>query len=105
MSNSVDVIEIPATDLTKGLRVYRRDRFGNLKLDFNVGDPFTTSGPGRLQPIAFYTDNGVKVFALCATVEVGTGRKESNTGRAAQVVGRAQRNRRGGRKSRKVSVR
>jgi hypothetical protein len=73
--NNVDVIEIPATDLTKGMRVYRRDRFGNLKQDFSIGDPFTTSGPERFQPIAFNTDNGVKVFSLCATVEVGTGRK------------------------------
>jgi hypothetical protein len=72
MSN-VDVIEVPAPDLTKGMRVFRRDRFGNLKLDFTIGDPFTTSGPDRLQPIAFHTTNGIKAFSLCAVIEVGSG--------------------------------
>ena len=67
MSN--DTIEISAADLTKGMTVYREARNRQWKIDFRVGDPFTTSGPDRLQPLAFNTDNGVKVFAHCATVE------------------------------------
>ena len=76
MSN--DTVEISAADLTKGMTVYREARGGQWKIDFRVGDPFTTSGPDRLQPLAFNTDNGVKVFAHCATVRIGTGQRESD---------------------------
>lgn len=106
MSNGTDVIDVPAHELTKGMRVYRRDRFGNLKVDFRIGERFTTSGPARLQPIAFYTDNGVKVFAQCAIVEVGTGRKAQNTAEGSRVIGKHQRrNGKARRKDRKVGVR
>jgi hypothetical protein len=62
---------ISALDLRKGMTVYREARGGQWKIDFRIGDPFTTSGPGRLQPLAFNTTNGIKVFAHCATVVIG----------------------------------
>ena len=77
MSN--ETVEISAADLTKGMTVYRQARGGQWKIDCRIGDPFTTSGPDRLQPLAFNTDNGVKVFAHCATVRIGTGRQAKNT--------------------------
>ena len=86
MSN--DLIEISAADLTKGMTVYREARGGQWKIDFRVGDPFTTSGPDRLQPLAFNTDNGVKVFAHCATVRIGSAisqQRRSGKGRKAEV--------------------
>lgn len=88
---SQDTIAIPATDLRKGMTVYRLARGGQWKIDFKIGDLFTTSGPDRLQPLAFYTDNGVKVFGHCATVRVGTGRKNVKTVEAARSIGRNQR--------------
>jgi hypothetical protein len=56
------------------MTVYRQARGGQWKIDFRIGDPFTTSGPDRLQPLAFNTTNGIKVFAHCATVVIGTGK-------------------------------
>lgn len=103
---AADTIAIPATDLTKGMTVYREARGGQLKPDFRVGDPFTTSGPSRLQPLAFNTTNGVKVFAHCATVRVGTGRQAHNTAQGNRAIGRTQRrNGKARRKDRKVGIR
>lgn len=95
---AANTIAIKATDLTKGMTVYREARSGQWKPDFRIGDLFTTSGPGRLQPLAFNTTNGVKVFAHCATVRVGTGNE-----RAHKVSGRP--NGKARRKNRKVGIR
>lgn len=72
---SADTINISALDLRKGMTVYRQARGGQWKIDFRIGDPFTTSGPSRLQPLAFHTDNGIKVFAHCSTVVIGSAKK------------------------------
>ena len=72
---SAETTNITALDLRKGMTVYRQARGGQWKIDFRIGDPFTTSGPDRLQPLAFHTTNGIKVFAHCATVVIGTNRK------------------------------
>jgi hypothetical protein len=93
-------VAINALDLRKGMTVYREARGGQWKIDFKVGDYFTTSGPDRLQPLAFHTTNGVKIFAHCATVRVGTGRKNVKTVEA----GRSERDKRRNRKG-KVGVR
>lgn len=78
-----DVISIPATDLRKGMQTFRRDRrSGKIKRDVRIGDPFTTSGPDSLQPLAFHVLDangkraGVNVYALCATVLIGSGNKK-----------------------------
>jgi hypothetical protein len=103
---SADTIDISALDLRKGMTVYRQARGGQWKIDFRIGDPFTTSGPDRLQPLAFHTTNGIKVFAHCTTVVIGTGREAKNTADAAKVIGNQQRrNAKGRRKNRKAEVR
>ena len=78
-----DVISIPATDLRKGMQTFRRDpRGGKLKRDVRIGDPFTTSGPERFQPLAFTSIGpdgqraGTVVYSPCATVLIGTGAKK-----------------------------
>lgn len=103
---NTDTVEINALDLRKGMTVYRQARGGQWKIDFRIGEYFTTSGPNRLQPLAFHTTNGIKVFAHCATVVVGTGRKAENTDEASKVIGNQQRrNGKARRKDRKAGVR
>jgi hypothetical protein len=103
---SADTIDIKALDLRRGMTVYRQARGGQWKEDFRIGDPFTTSGPDRLQPLAFHTTNGIKVFAHCATVVVGIGSKAKNTPEGARVIGNQQRrNGKARRKDRKAGVR
>jgi len=103
---SADTIDISALDLRKGMTVYRQARGGQWKEDFRIGDYFTTSGPDRLQPLAFHTTNGIKVFAHCATVVVGIGSKAKNTPEGARVIGNQQRrNGKARRKDRKAGVR
>ena len=105
MSN--DTIEISTADLTKGMTVFREARGGQWKPDFKIGEPFFTSGPDRLQPLAFNTDNGVKVFAHCAIVRIGTGtnrrlgpgRQAKNTAQGGRTIGRQQRRNRKGHKA------
>lgn len=95
MSNADTTIDINALDLRKGMTVYRQARGGQWKIDFRIGDYFTTSGPNRLQPLAFHTTNGIKVFAHCATVRIGTGGEAKDT----RANGKARR------KDRKAGVR
>ena len=103
---SADTIDIKALDLRRGMTVYRQARGGQWKEDFRIGDYFTTSGPDRLQPLAFHTTNGIKVFAHCATVVVGIGSKAKNTPEGARVIGNQQRrNGKARRKDRKAVVR
>jgi hypothetical protein len=103
---SADTIDIKALDLRRGMTVYRQARGGQWKEDFRIGDYFTTSGPDRLQPLAFHTTNGIKVFAHCATVVVGIGSKAKNTPEGARVIGNQQRrNGKARRKDRKAGVR
>jgi hypothetical protein len=102
---SADTIDIKALDLRRGMTVYRQARGGQWKEDFRIGDYFTTSGPDRLQPLAFHTTNGIKVFAHCATVVVGIGSKAKNTPEGARVIGNQQRrNGKARRKDRKAGV-
>ncbi|MGH7238445.1 MAG: hypothetical protein ACREHG_00105, partial [Candidatus Saccharimonadales bacterium] len=64
--------DVSVLDLNTGMTLYRKVR-GRFRRDCKLGLPFTTSGPDRLQPIAFNTvdDNGRRigtvVFAQCAT--------------------------------------
>ena len=103
---SADTIDISALDLRKGMTVYRQARGGQWKIDFRIGDPFTTSGPDRLQPLAFHTTNGIKVFAHCTTVVIDIGSKTKNTPEGARVIGNQQRrNGKARRKDRKAGVR
>ena len=103
---SADTIDIKALDLRRGMTVYRQASGGQCKEDFRIGDYLNTSGPDRLQPLAFHTTNGIKVFAHCATVVVGIGSKAKNTPEGARVIGNQQRrNGKARRKDRKAGVR
>jgi hypothetical protein len=79
------------------MTVYRQARGGQWKIDFRLGDPFTTSGPDRLQPEAWNTTNGIKVFAHCATVVIGSGNAALSDKHGERSNGKARRkNRRAG---------
>lgn len=82
-----DVTPVPATELRRGMRTYRRHpRNGRLVLDVTIGDPFTTSG--SIQHTAYDTigpdgkRSGTVVYSPCARVLVSTNnRKSRNKGR------------------------
>jgi len=76
-----DITPVPATELRKGMRTFRRDtRSGKIRRDVTIGDPFTHSG--SIQHVAYDTigpdgkRNGTVVYSPCASVLVSTNNRK-----------------------------